>query len=71
MVKPVLATIEKKLVTRKLGRLDPEDQQILAGVLRTILGEPAGPEKPVESEPAVPEGGPGGGTQASPETKGS
>jgi hypothetical protein len=39
MLKPVLATIERGLVLRKLGRLEHEDRRALREVLRTILGE--------------------------------
>jgi mRNA interferase MazF len=39
VLKPVLATIDRGLVLRKLGRLDEEDRRTLRGVLRTILGE--------------------------------
>lgn len=37
--KPLLATIEKGLVLRKLGRLTEEDRRSLRGVLDEILGE--------------------------------
>jgi mRNA interferase MazF len=36
--KPVLATIERGLVLRKLGRLEDEDRRALHEVLRAILG---------------------------------
>jgi mRNA-degrading endonuclease toxin of MazEF toxin-antitoxin module len=36
--KPVLTTIEKRLVRRKLGRLLEEDRRALQGLLGTILG---------------------------------
>lgn len=39
VLKPVLATIERGLVLRKLGRLEEEDRRALREVLRTILGE--------------------------------
>jgi mRNA interferase MazF len=39
VLKPVLATIERGLVLRKLGRLEEEDQRALRKVLRTILGK--------------------------------
>lgn len=38
VVKPVLATIEKALVLRKLGRLEASDQSALQEILRKILG---------------------------------
>jgi len=39
VLKPLLATIEKGLVLRKLGRLEEEDRGALCGVLDEILGE--------------------------------
>jgi mRNA interferase MazF len=39
VLKPVLATIERSLVLRKLGRLEDEDRRALREVLRAILGE--------------------------------
>ena len=38
VLKPVLATVEKGLVLRKLGRLEGEDRRALRGVLDEILG---------------------------------
>jgi mRNA interferase MazF len=38
VVKPVIATIEKTLVIRQLGRLSVKDRQSLAESFRTILG---------------------------------
>lgn len=38
VLKPVLATLERGLVLRKLGRLVGEDRQALARVLGAILG---------------------------------
>jgi mRNA interferase MazF len=38
VLKPVVATIERGLVIRKLGRLAEEDRAALREVLRTILG---------------------------------
>ena len=38
VLKPLLATIEKGVVLRKLGRLDEEDRRALRGVLDDILG---------------------------------
>ena len=38
VVKPVIATVEKQLVRRKLGRLATEDRQALQDALRNILG---------------------------------
>jgi hypothetical protein len=35
----VLATIERSLVLRKLGRLEEADRRALREVLRAILGE--------------------------------
>ena len=37
-LKPLIATVEQKLVRRRLGRLQLEDRQALARVLRVILG---------------------------------
>ena len=39
VIKPVLTTIEKELVFRKLGRLTQQDRGTLRLVLSTILGE--------------------------------
>jgi mRNA interferase MazF len=39
VLKPLLATIEKGLVLRKLGRLHEEDRRALRGVLGEIVGE--------------------------------
>jgi len=39
VLKPLLATIEKGLVLRKLGRLGEEDRQVLSRALDDILGE--------------------------------
>jgi mRNA interferase MazF len=38
LVKPIIATVEKQLVRRKLGRLTEEDRRALQGALRNILG---------------------------------
>jgi len=38
-IKPVLTTVEKGLVLRKLGQLSEEDQQALMTVLFIILGK--------------------------------
>ena len=38
VLKPLLATIEKGLVLRRLGRLEEEDRRALRAVLDTILG---------------------------------
>ncbi len=38
VLKPVVATIERGLVLRKLGRLEEEDRQALRAVLQAILG---------------------------------
>ncbi|HIF91779.1 MAG TPA: hypothetical protein EYQ60_01415 [Myxococcales bacterium] len=38
MLKPVVATIERGLVLRKLGRLGEEDRAALRNVLGEILG---------------------------------
>ncbi len=38
VLKPLLATIEKGLVLRKLGRLEQDDLQVLRRVLGDILG---------------------------------
>jgi mRNA-degrading endonuclease toxin of MazEF toxin-antitoxin module len=37
-VKPVLTTIERALVLKRLGRLATEDQQALRGAISAILG---------------------------------
>jgi len=37
--KPLVATIQKRLVLRKLGRLEAEDRLALRGVLGEILGQ--------------------------------
>ena len=42
VIKPILATLEDRLVLRKLGRLDEENQESLQKTLQTIIG----PEKP-------------------------
>jgi len=39
VLKPVLATIERGLLLRKLGRLEEEDRRALRGVLDAILGQ--------------------------------
>ncbi|MCP9493237.1 MAG: hypothetical protein MSG64_02155 [Pyrinomonadaceae bacterium MAG19_C2-C3] len=38
VVKPVLTTIEKRLVINKLGRLEAADRTSLENALRVILG---------------------------------
>ena len=38
VVKPILTTVEKKLILRRLGRLQPADQQALRQSLQSILG---------------------------------
>jgi mRNA interferase MazF len=37
-IKPIMTTIAKGLILRKLGRLEETDRQALQHVLRTILG---------------------------------
>jgi len=37
-LKPLIATVERTLVRRRLGRLEPEDLQALRELLPTILG---------------------------------
>ena len=39
VLKPLLATVEKGLVIRKLGKLESPDREALLRGLRTILGE--------------------------------
>jgi mRNA interferase MazF len=39
VLKPLLATVEKGLVIRKLGRLEAQDREALLRGLQTILGE--------------------------------
>lgn len=41
-IKPVITTIEKPLVLRKMGGLKETDQTALQQSLRTILGNPSG-----------------------------
>jgi mRNA interferase MazF len=38
LIKPVIATIERGLVRRKLGHLRPTDIDVLRTVLGTIIG---------------------------------
>ena len=38
VIKPVLATIDRALILRKFGRLEPEDQKSLRDALPTIFG---------------------------------
>jgi hypothetical protein len=38
VLKPLLATVERSLVRRKLGHLEPEDLRALRGLLPSILG---------------------------------
>ena len=38
LLKPLLATVEQRLIRRKLGALHPEDQRALRGSLDVILG---------------------------------
>ncbi|HLB80630.1 MAG TPA: type II toxin-antitoxin system PemK/MazF family toxin [Dongiaceae bacterium] len=38
VVKPIMTTVEKKLVLRRLGRLTAEDAEILRENLRSLLG---------------------------------
>jgi mRNA interferase MazF len=38
MIKPVLATVEKRLILRKLGRFREEDRLSLQEILHVILG---------------------------------
>jgi mRNA interferase MazF len=38
VIKPVLATIDRALILRKFGRLEPEDQKSLRDPLPTIFG---------------------------------
>jgi len=39
VIKPVVTTIEKNIVLRKLGRLQEEDRRLLLELLQKILGE--------------------------------
>lgn len=39
VIKPVIATIARELIIRKLGRLHTDDRQALLNGLRVILGE--------------------------------
>ncbi len=39
VLKPLLATVERRLVLRKLGKLQAQDREALGRALRTILGE--------------------------------
>ena len=38
VVKPVITTIEKGLVIKKLGQLQPADQDQLRQIVKTIIG---------------------------------
>ncbi len=38
VIKPVLTTIEKNLILRRLGNLEDEDKENLRLILQTILG---------------------------------
>jgi mRNA interferase MazF len=38
VIKPVIATIERDLVRRRLGRLAPDDLDALRAVLTSIIG---------------------------------
>jgi len=38
-LKPILATLDRSLVVRKLGSLQPRDRAALQRVLETILGD--------------------------------
>jgi len=39
VIKPLIATLEKRLVLRELGRLEHEDRRKLRAALQQILGE--------------------------------
>ncbi|MBN1771658.1 MAG: type II toxin-antitoxin system PemK/MazF family toxin [Deltaproteobacteria bacterium] len=39
VIKPLVATAERGLLIRKLGRLADEDLELLRGALRVVLGE--------------------------------
>ena len=39
VLKPLLATVEKRLLTRKLGKLEDQDRDALRRSLEAILGE--------------------------------
>jgi len=39
VIKPVLTTIEKRLVIRKLGQLQEDDREQLLNRLKIVLGE--------------------------------
>jgi mRNA interferase MazF len=41
VIKPILTTIERGLVIRKLGQFSQSDQQTLQQILQTILGQSA------------------------------
>jgi mRNA-degrading endonuclease toxin of MazEF toxin-antitoxin module len=38
VLKPILATVDRALILRRLGRLEPEDCEALAQALRAIIG---------------------------------
>jgi hypothetical protein len=38
LIKPVLATIEQRLILRKIGALQPDDAEAVRSALRQILG---------------------------------
>lgn len=40
VIKPIITTIEKQLVIKKLGKLDPPDIQALQGLLGQIIATP-------------------------------
>lgn len=38
VAKPILMTVQKTLVLRRLGRLEPHDRQSISDILEQILG---------------------------------
>jgi mRNA interferase MazF len=39
VLKPVVMTVEKSLIVRRLGRLNAHDRRAVASILQTILGQ--------------------------------
>ncbi len=39
VLEPLIATVEKRLLIRRLGKLEDQDRSALQRVLKTILGE--------------------------------
>lgn len=65
VLKPLIATLEKAQIVKKLGRLSATDQKQLADVLNSILGK-AEVEGHQGDPPAGPRAGAGGGKGENP-----